>query len=209
MAPGFEPEYDPQLRKATPMMKMIIAGMKALFNEETGVSVDPQCQLILSSRHGELSPTFDYLKESAIRNWTRPYLFQNSLHHSTTGFISQYFQILGPAYSVCGINNAEESAISLGLTNMMMQQQPTLLIHAEFFPEELVPVSDFEAIRVCKILYSGQKTVQWDIELHPTSENKDSNNYFKDLADAVSQRKESHQIQLSGGPGFNINLKYS
>ena len=96
--------FSPQLRRATASMKMSIYLMEEFFKKQKDL-FDEETPLIFCSRHGEIEPTIEFLKNYAEKALARPFLFQNSLHHSTLGFVSQNLQLLGPSYTLCSEDN--------------------------------------------------------------------------------------------------------
>jgi len=98
----------------------------------------------------------NYLKGLAQKNLARPFLFQNSLHHSTTGFLSQKYQLLGPCYSLCGIRNVQNELLELASSQSVPMNAPVLLIHSESFPEELAAISEYSVVESCEILFVGR-----------------------------------------------------
>jgi hypothetical protein len=98
-----------EFRKATLNMLMChVAVEKALggidknSNEKMG--------MVFGSSLGELEITKDFLVTLAETGIARPFLFQNSLHNATPGFLSLHFGIRGPTATVStGIDTAEDS----------------------------------------------------------------------------------------------------
>ncbi len=87
------------LRKATLNMLMAHATINKLI-KPLALHVnnfDHEMAVVLGTGHGEMSSTKDFLKYYRIQNVARPILFQNSLHNSTLGFLSQLFKFKGPA----------------------------------------------------------------------------------------------------------------
>ncbi len=151
--PASDIPFDPKLRKATTMMKMVVEGLKSLSHSVPGPLVPPHSvPTFLGSMHGEIEPTLNYLKGLAQMDRPRPFLFQNSLHHSTTGFASQQFQWIGPSYSLCCIRDPQPEILRAGLLQVK-DGEPLLLIHAESFPAELAAISNYSSDDVCEILF--------------------------------------------------------
>lgn len=88
-----------ELRKASRNMLMAYAVVKKLLTAVPWLMAEFQAQLgvILGTGHGELQTTKEYLKSYRQQKAARPLLFQNSLHNSTLGFLSQAFAFTGPA----------------------------------------------------------------------------------------------------------------
>lgn len=62
---------------------------------------------VVSSSVGEIEITRDFLKDFAISDTARPFLFQLSSHNSTAGFLAQYFGLKGATVT---LSNAYQSA---------------------------------------------------------------------------------------------------
>ncbi len=152
--------FDPRFRKATKMMKVLSAGFEELFPEEDMKNKLIDAEIYLGSLHGEIEPTFNYLKGLAESEVGRPFLFQNSLHHSTTGFLTQQYQLLGPAYSLCGIENAQVELLMFSLSQSLLNKKNQLLIYCDSFPIDLAELTEFESETKCEILYLAEDTLQ-------------------------------------------------
>ena len=152
------PEFDPKLRKATQLMKLVHQGLKPLFEKTETSPLRRPMQVFFASFHGEIEPTSDFLKSCAQKDWARPFLFQNSLHHSTTGFASQQFGLLGPCFSICAISNAQKEILQTGLMQIRMDPRATLLINGESFPAELAEISKYDAEDACEIFYIDERS---------------------------------------------------
>lgn len=106
---------DPGFRKATtPMMMSWQALAKALkqLNPDVSQLSTAAWGLAFGTSHGELEVTRDFLVTYATKGLARPILFQNSLHHSTLGFISLRLGISGPGMTVSNHFFSGEDAIS-------------------------------------------------------------------------------------------------
>ncbi len=145
--------FDPKLRKATSMMKMVLQGLEEVAQRipiiEFGERTVPA---FLGSMHGEIEPTLNYLKGLAQSQRARPFLFQNSLHHSTVGFASQYFPWIGASYSLCCIRQSQMEILRAGLLQTKSDES-LLLIHTESFPEDLAEISSYPKQNLCEILF--------------------------------------------------------
>ena len=116
-------DRDPSFRKATlPMMMAWQALNKALKSVTTEARSDDEIRanrkdwgLVFGTSHGELEVTKDFLVTLATKGLARPILFQNSLHHSTLGFISLKLGISGPGITVSNHFFSGEDAISAAI----------------------------------------------------------------------------------------------
>ncbi len=107
----------PNFRKATRHMCLAYESFSTALQGADLTSVPPErLGLILASSHGELPVTLEFLKTLAISGVARPLLFQNSLHNSTTGFLSLTFKISGPAITVSNLYFSGESALQTAST---------------------------------------------------------------------------------------------
>ena len=127
--------FDPMLRKATPLMRNIYYGLVPLMESQS--LQNSQVQTFFASRHGELESTFEFLKGVSQRELARPFLFQNSLHHSTNGFTSQKFKLMGPTYSICAVNDPSLEVLFAGLMQNQITPEATLFMMGESFPDEI------------------------------------------------------------------------
>jgi 3-oxoacyl-(acyl-carrier-protein) synthase len=70
---------------------------------------------VFGTSHGELEVTKDFLVTLSTKGLARPILFQNSLHHSTLGFISLKLGISGPGITVSNHFFSGEDAVSAAI----------------------------------------------------------------------------------------------
>ncbi len=116
-------DRDPSFRKATlPMMMAWRAVNKALdsvtaeaHSEDDKRNERKNWGLVFGTSHGELAVTKDFLVTLATKGLARPILFQNSLHHSTLGFISLKLGISGPGITVSNHFFSGEDAVSTAI----------------------------------------------------------------------------------------------
>ena len=115
---------NPAFRKATRAMMLACASIEAAFESEplkTLLLKSPETfALVLGSAFGELETTKDFLKTLADTGMARPMLFQNSLHNSTSGFVSIHFKFTGPVLTMShGLFVAEHA---FETANLMLKQ---------------------------------------------------------------------------------------
>lgn len=109
-----------ELRKATEMMLWAYEAARLCLE---GVSLPPhELGLVVGSGQGELETTKEYYRVLAQENAARPFLFQNSLHHSTAGMLSLALRITGPAVTVSDSFFSGESAIDMAATLLDSRQ---------------------------------------------------------------------------------------
>jgi hypothetical protein len=109
---------EPACRKATrPMLLACSAVNEALALLPGSLIADQRAEMgfVLGTNYGELDVTQDFLVTLKNKGMARPFLFQNSLHHSTLGFLSQHFQIQGPGFTVTRREESDEAAVELGM----------------------------------------------------------------------------------------------
>lgn len=92
-------ELAPAFRKATANMKMATVALdtaleKLNLNSEI---IREHLALFLGTGHGEFNTTLEFLKNWAEHRHARPFVFQNSLHNSTTGFLGLHASLQAPS----------------------------------------------------------------------------------------------------------------
>lgn len=87
----------PEFRRASrnSMMAYLAVEQALLPIKDNWEALKSRSGLVLGTGHGELATTVDFLKELKKSGVPRPLLFQNSLHHSTAGFLTKVFGITG------------------------------------------------------------------------------------------------------------------
>ena len=103
-------KMQPQFRKATKNMMLATCAIKNALGD---FSIDQSLSLIIGSSYGELDTTKTFLTTLAVNGIARPFLFQNSLHNATSGFITLNFGIRGPALSVSNRYFTGENALEV------------------------------------------------------------------------------------------------
>jgi len=131
----------PELRKATEMMLWAFAAAKGCLE---GVSLPGhELGIVVGSGQGELETTKEYYRALALENAARPFLFQNSLHHSTAGMLSLALKITGPSVTVSDSFFSGESAVDMAATLLDSRQCLACVVVGT---DTLVPTFD-KAIR--------------------------------------------------------------
>ena len=110
----------PELRKATEMMLWAFEATRACV-EGVGLT-GSELGIVVGSGQGELETTKEYYRVLAQENVARPFLFQNSLHHSTAGMLSLALKITGPAVTVSDSFFSGESAVDMAATLLDSRQ---------------------------------------------------------------------------------------
>lgn len=101
------------LRKATRNMLMAHAVVEKVLQPFPQLIPEFRSNIgvILGTGHGELETTKEYLKCYRQQRAARPLLFQNSLHNSTLGFLSQAFGFTGPVVTQSNLFFTGEKAL--------------------------------------------------------------------------------------------------
>jgi 3-oxoacyl-(acyl-carrier-protein) synthase len=108
----------PELRKATDQMLWAFeAARLCLADFPVG-----ELGLVVGSGQGELETTKEFYRALALEGAARPFLFQNSLHHSTAGLLSLALKIKGPAVTVSDAFFSGESALDMAATLLDSRQ---------------------------------------------------------------------------------------
>jgi hypothetical protein len=115
---------NPAFRKATRAMMLACSSIEAAFEKEPLKGLlqknPASFSLVLGSAFGELETTKDFLKTLSESGMARPMLFQNSLHNSTTGFVSIHFKFTGPVLTTSHGLFAAEHAFETA--NLLLKQ---------------------------------------------------------------------------------------
>lgn len=69
--------------------------------------------LICATSHGSLHATVDFLGGLSKSKRARPFVFQNSLHNSITGFLCQSFKLNGPSFTLSHSSLSGEDGLEL------------------------------------------------------------------------------------------------
>ncbi len=110
----------PELRKATEQMLWAFEAARLCLD---GLALPPhELGIVVGSGQGELETTKEYYRFLAQENAARPFLFQNSLHHSTAGMLSLALKITGPAVTVSDSFFTGESAVDMAASLLDSRQ---------------------------------------------------------------------------------------
>jgi len=94
---------DRSLRKASFEMILGYDCLKSISSEISNLKEElkpTEISFVCGSSHGSLYATKDFLSGFAKIKRARPFLFQNSLHNSITGFLCQKFELKGPSLTL-------------------------------------------------------------------------------------------------------------
>jgi len=102
-------------RKATLNMKLSTLALQQALEPLASLKNDlsDKMTLFLGTGHGEFNATLDFLKGWAQQKFARPFLFQNSLHNSTTGFLCLNQGYQAPSCTVSHHYFSGEDALDL------------------------------------------------------------------------------------------------
>jgi 3-oxoacyl-(acyl-carrier-protein) synthase len=112
---------EPRYRKATRAMVMANRSVEKTLESLPREVVLQNCGFILGSCHGELEVTMNFLKTMSETGVARPILFQNSLHNSTTGFVSMSLKSNGPLLTVSNLHFTGEDALETAVCLLKSQ----------------------------------------------------------------------------------------
>lgn len=119
-----DPQSDllqPRYRKATRAMVMANSSVEKTLADFPREIILQNCGFILGSCHGELEVTMNFLKTMSETGVARPILFQNSLHNSTTGFVSMSLKTDGPLLTVSNLHFTGEDALETAICLLKAQ----------------------------------------------------------------------------------------
>jgi hypothetical protein len=117
-------EKDPKFRKATRnMMLSFLAIQKAVAPYENRLKdFSGQLGLFLGTGHGELEATHHFLTRFKESGHGSPTSFQNSLHNSTAGFLTQKLRIEGVSLTTSNSYFSGENALDLAVLALREDQ---------------------------------------------------------------------------------------
>jgi|GEM_PF-1644479 len=117
-------EKDPVFRKATRgMMMAFLAIQRALAPYENKLKdFSGQLGLFLGTGHGELEATHQFLTRFKKSGFGSPTFFQNSLHNSTAGFLTQKLRITGVSLTTSNSYFSGENALDLAALALRRDQ---------------------------------------------------------------------------------------
>lgn len=114
----------PKFRKATKSMLMSSLAIQRVIEpyEQTLKQLGNEIGLFLGTGHGELEATRDFLKRFKGTGYGSPIFFQNSLHNSTVGFLTQQLGINGVSLTTTNSYFSGESALDLAVLSLKQKQ---------------------------------------------------------------------------------------
>ncbi len=119
-----------EFRKATLNMKMASAVLSEALGplRQAVPAFAEQMSLILATGHGEFNSTIEFLKEWAVHKHARPFVFQSSLHNSTTGFLSLHEHITAPTFTLSHHYFSGEEALDMALQLLTARLCPVVAV---------------------------------------------------------------------------------
>lgn len=127
----------PDFRRATLNMRLAYASASALTRKIPSSVPNTRVGLVVGTSYGELQATYDFFSGLAVENVARPLAFQNSLHHSTLGFVSRMLQLLGPGLTVSRDYFTGEDAIDAGIQLLELDCDYVIVIGVDAVVEPL------------------------------------------------------------------------
>lgn len=109
----------PEFRKASRNMCLAYTALENLLSglpEGWLESERDNLGMVLGTSHGELDHTIQFLKGLGTNGIARPFLFQNSLHNATLGFLSQRLGVCGAGFTVSHRFFSGEDALELAVS---------------------------------------------------------------------------------------------
>lgn len=132
---------DPKYRKATGNMLWALDGAQKALQPLEHIDRD-LFHLVLGTSHGELETTKEFLNGMENGGAPRPFLFQNSLHNATSGFLAVQLGIKGASVTVSQSQLTGEKTIEAA---MLLLHRPTpafvLTVAVEGHVESLSPAT--------------------------------------------------------------------
>jgi 3-oxoacyl-(acyl-carrier-protein) synthase len=110
-------DESPAFRKATLNMKLAHLALQSALAPLASYQEDfkKKMSLFLGTGHGEFNTTLEFLKSWAQQKFARPFVFQNSLHNSTTGFLSLHEGYQAPSCTASHHYFSGEDALDLAM----------------------------------------------------------------------------------------------
>lgn len=131
---------DARFRKTSTNMKLSFLAANQILARHPDIKRS-NLAIVLGTSHGELEATNGFLTHLKKTGFARPILFQNSLHNSTLGFISQHFQITGSTITLS--NQYFTGEKTLEMAQVLLNDGPEthcLAIGVDSIPENLKSV---------------------------------------------------------------------
>ncbi len=122
-----------EFRKATQNMRycfFTVTELLAPFQELIRAHSVGRMGIFLGTSHGELEPTIEFLKNLAPSKVVNPIHFQNSLHNSTLGFITQRFSLTSPGMTTTNLYFSAEGALEMAQLALHVKQVDFALVLA-------------------------------------------------------------------------------
>jgi hypothetical protein len=111
---GAELASEREFRRSTRSILKGVVLLRRLFEKNPSLkelAEKKRLGFIVSSSVGEIEITRDFLKDFALSDTARPFLFQLSSHNSTVGFLAQYFALKGPTLTLSNGYQGTEAAL--------------------------------------------------------------------------------------------------
>jgi Beta-ketoacyl synthase, N-terminal domain len=122
---------DPKFRRATRNMALAYLTISDLCETLPSGWLESHADrlaFVVGTSHGELEPTVQFLRGLGSSGIARPFVFQNSLHNATLGFLSQIFGFRGPAFTVSHHYFSGEDALEIAIDLLSDVSSPYALV---------------------------------------------------------------------------------
>ena len=127
----------PELRRATTNMLAVSAAIERLAPKPEALAGSTDLGVVIGTSHGELEPTVEFLRELGATRTARPFLFQNSLHNATLGFLTQRYALRGAGFTVSRRWHSGEDALELAADLLHTGTERVLVIGVDGLPPGL------------------------------------------------------------------------
>lgn len=136
----------PAFRKATQPMLLVFDAIEAALAKLPLAARDtlPEWGIVVGVDHGELEVTKDFLCTLKNRGMARPFLFQNSLHNATLGFLSMQLGLMGPGATTSTGFFGGEDALDLACDYVRSGAASVCFaIGVEALDDEMLPAAQY------------------------------------------------------------------
>lgn len=126
-------QKNPKFRKATPLGVMMVNLLNQI-SDEIDKNWLENTAIVYCSDGGELVKTIEFLDTYFQEKMARPFLFQNSLHSSTIGFLTQWLKFNQAAMTLSySASQAEEAKEVIGILLKSAFCRRVLFLNGDFY----------------------------------------------------------------------------
>lgn len=105
----------PEFRRASKNMMLSWLAVSRVLDKYPDIDKS-KLGVVLATNYGELAITQEFLQTLCLSQMARPFLFQNSLHNATLGFLGLQFGLTGPSFTISNGVESGENAKALAET---------------------------------------------------------------------------------------------